>query len=140
MASNKGELALALGFVLLGLLWIVRAATMPLWEGFAPASGFMPLCYGVILVGLAGAIVTRLLRTPAVAEEPVAKALVVLAVVAATIVGLGLVGFAISIFLRLLVLFAAVERLPIGRSILVAGGTTAVLYLVFKTWLGVPLP
>ena len=136
----KGELALALVFVALGVLWIVRAATMPLWDGFAPASGFMPLWYGVLLVVLAGAVAAPLFLRTAPAEEPVGKPLLVLAVVAATIVGFGLVGFAISIFLLLLVLFAVIERLPLGRSILVAAGTTAVLYLVFKTWLGVPLP
>ena len=136
----KGELALALVFVALGVLWIVRAATLPLWEGFAPASGFMPLWYGVILVVLAGTIAASLFRQRAAVEEPIGKALVVLAVVAATIVGLPVAGFAASIFLLLLVLFAAVERLALGRSLLVAAGTTAVLYLVFKTWLGVPLP
>jgi hypothetical protein len=111
---------------------------MPLWDGFAPGSGFMPLWYGVILIGLAGAVIV--LARDARLEEPVGKALVVLAVVAAAILGFSLIGFAPSVFLMLLVLFAAVERLPLARSILVAAGTTAVLYLVFKTWLGVPLP
>jgi hypothetical protein len=134
---SRGELALALAFVALGILWIARAATMPLWEGFAPASGLVPLAYGVILVGLAGAIVFRPEKKP---EEPAGKALVVLAVLAASIAGLRLAGFSISIFLLLLVLFFVVERLPLARSVLVAAGTTAVLYLVFKTWLGVPLP
>jgi putative tricarboxylic transport membrane protein len=137
----KGELGLALVFIALGALWIFRAVRMPLWEGFAPASGFMPLWYGVILIGLAGAVAANLaLRGAEKTEEPVGKPLVVIAVVAATIVGLQLAGFAVSVFLLLLVLFAAVERLPLGRSILVAAGTTAVLYLGFKTWLGVPLP
>lgn len=138
MRLAKGELALALAFAALGALWIARAATMPLWDGFAPASGFMPLWYGVVLIALAGSIV--FLGRETGAEEPVGKPLVVLAVVAATIVGLWLIGFAPSIFLMLLVLFAVLERLPLARSILVAAGTTAVLYLVFKTWLGVPLP
>ena len=137
MKVSKGELALALAFSALGVLWIVRAASMPLWDGFAPASGFMPLWYGVLLVALAAAVAFTAEKK---LEEPVGKALVVLAVVAATILGLKLIGFAPSIFLMLLVLFAAVERLPLVRSIAVAGGTTAVLYLVFKTWLGVPLP
>jgi hypothetical protein len=33
-----------------------------------------------------------------------------------------------------------VERLPIVKSALVAAATTAVLFLIFKTWLGVTLP
>ena len=137
MKASKGELALTLAFAALGALWIARAATMPLWDGFAPASGFMPLWYGILLVALAAAVAFTAQKQP---EEPVGKALVVLAVVAATIVGLKLIGFAPAIFLMLLVLFAAVEKLPIVRSIAVAAGVTAVLFLVFRTWLGVPLP
>jgi hypothetical protein len=133
----KGELALVLAFAALGVLWIARAATMPLWDGFAPASGFMPLWYGVILIVLAVAVAVTSGPTP---EEPVGKALVVLAVVAATILGLKLIGFAPAIFLMLLVLFAVVEKLALARSVLVAAGVTAVLFLVFRTWLGVPLP
>lgn len=138
MTVSKGELALALALIALGGLWIVRAATMPLWDGFAPGSGFMPLWYGVILIGLSAAVIA--FSTDKKLEEPVGKPLVVLVVVAATILGLSLVGFLVSIFLLLLVLFLVVERLPPARSLVVAAGTTAVLYLVFKTWLGVPLP
>lgn len=142
LEAVKGELALALFFAALGALWVAQGARMPLWDGFAPASGFMPLWYGLILIALAGAIgASRVLRSGAVQPgEPAGKPLVVLAVLAATIVGLGLIGFAPSVFLLLLVLFAVVERLPLVRSIVVAAATTAVLYLVFKTWLGVPLP
>ena len=133
-----GELALALFFALLGALWIVAALRMPLWSGFVPDSGFMPLWYGAVLLGLAGAIV--FLSRERKAEQPVGKPLVVIAVIAATILGFDLVGFAPSIFLLLLVLFAAVERLPLARSLVVAVAVSAVLYLVFKTWLGVRLP
>jgi hypothetical protein len=142
LGAVRGELGLALLFAALGGLWIAKAASMPLWEGFAPDSGFMPLWYGIILTALAGAILANLVlrKEPAGAEEPIGKPLIVLAALAAAIAGLGLVGFAPSIFLLLLVLFAVVERLPPGRSILVAAGTTAVLFLIFKTWLRVPLP
>ena len=133
-----GELALALFFALLGALWIVAALRMPLWSGVVPDSGFIPLWYGAVLVGLAGAILV--LNKDRKEEEPVGKALVVIAVLAATVLGLQLAGFLPSVFLMLLVLFAAIERLPLARSIAVAAATTAVLYLVFKTWLGVALP
>ena len=139
MKALRGEHALALFFAALGALWIVRAAGMtPLWDGFAPGSGFMPLWYGVLLIALSGAIIFLAIEKKP--EEPVGKVLVLLAVIAATIVGFKLAGFAPSIFLMLLVLFAAVEKLPLLRSVLVAAGTTAVLFLVFRTWLGVPLP
>jgi hypothetical protein len=92
-------------------------------------------------VGLAAAIIGSLyLGKGAMREEPIGKPLVVIATLAATIVGFNLVGFATSIFLLLVVLFAAVERLPLARSIGVAAAVTAVLFLVFRTWLGVRLP
>lgn len=133
-----GEVLLALFFALLGILWIVAALRMPLWDGFVPQSGFMPLWYGVILAALAGAIL--LFNREKKAEEPVGKALVVVALLAAAIVALELAGFVLALFILLLVLFTTVEKLPLGRSALVAAATTAVLYLVFKTWLGVKLP
>ena len=36
LKAAKGELGLALFFAAVGVLWIVRAARMPMWEGFAP--------------------------------------------------------------------------------------------------------
>ena len=137
-----GEVVLALFFAVLGILWMVAALRMQLWAGFVPQSGFMPLWYGITLTVLAAAILANLFlnRMPGKAEEPIGKPLIVLAVLAATIVGLERVGFAPSVFLLLLVLLGAVERLPIIRSIAVAAATTAVLFLIFRTWLRVALP
>jgi hypothetical protein len=137
-----GEVLLALFFAVLGILWMVAATSMPLWAGFVPQSGFMPLWYGITLTALAGAILANLFlnREPGKKEEPIGKALIVVAALAAAIFGLNLIGFAASIFLLLLVLFAAVERLPIVRSLVVAAAVTAVLFLVFRTWLRVALP
>jgi hypothetical protein len=66
--------------------------------------------------------------------------LVVLGALVAAVAALPLAGFAVSVFALLLFLYAAVERLPVLTSGVVSGVTTGVLYLVFKTWLGVPLP
>ena len=136
-----GELILALFFALLGGLWLAAAARMPLWQGFIPQSGFLPLWYGITLFGLAAAILARLYfeKQPR-KEEPIGKPLVVIALIAATVLGFDLIGFAPSVFLLLLVLFAAVERLPLARSAAVAAAVTAVLFLIFRTWLRVPLP
>jgi Tripartite tricarboxylate transporter TctB family len=137
-----GEVVFTALLAVLGIIWIVAALRMPFWEGFAPQSGFMPLWYGIILTALSAAILANLYmqKEPGKAEQPIRKPLIVLAALAAGIAGLELVGFGPSVFLLLLVLFAAVERLPIGRSVLVATGTTAALLLIFKTWLGVTLP
>jgi hypothetical protein len=137
-----GELVLALFFVALGLLWVSAAIRMPLWEGFAPQSGFMPLWYGVILVGLTATVVVNLFRQKdgAKGEEPIRKPLIVLAAFAACIAGLEPMGFGPAVFLMLVFMFVFVERLAIVRSVLVAGATTAILFLIFRTWLKVTLP
>lgn len=143
MRLLRGELALALLFAALGGLWVARAAGMPWWEGFAPDSGFLPLIYGVLLLGLVLAVIAQVLAAPAPAGAPgesIRKPLVVLAALAASVAALPFAGFAISVFALLLFLYARVERLPFLTSAAVSGVTTGVLYLVFKTWLGVPLP
>lgn len=141
MASSKGELALALAFAALGALWLVRALGMPLWEGFAPSSGFLPLVYGVLLLALAAAVGVQLLRArTAPAGEALRKPLVVLGALLAAVAALPYAGFAISVFCLLLFLYGWVERLKLVPSAVVSAVTTGVLYLVFKTWLGVPLP
>jgi putative tricarboxylic transport membrane protein len=139
MKAGKGELALALLFVALGALWVVRAVQMPLWDGFAPSSGFLPLAYGALLVALAVAAVVQL-RKSAPTDEPVRKPVTVLGALAVAVAALPFAGFAISVFALLLFLYAGIERLRIVPSLIVSAGTTGVLYLLFKTWLGVPLP
>ena len=141
MRLLKGELALALVFVATGVLWIARAARMPKWEGFAPDSGFLPLIYGGLLAALALAAVAQILiGGPVAVREEVRKPLLVLAALTATVAALPFAGFAISVFLLLLFLYGFVERLPWLNATVVSAATTGALYLVFRTWLGVPLP
>jgi hypothetical protein len=141
VSASKGELVLALVFAALAVLWIAKGATMSWWQGFAPDSGFLPLVYGVLLFFLAAAVLVQLLTTREERPgEAIRKPLVVLGALVATVAALPLAGFAISVFALLLFLYAAVERLPLVTSGVVSGATTGVLYLIFKTWLGVPLP
>ncbi|HYI86365.1 MAG TPA: tripartite tricarboxylate transporter TctB family protein [Burkholderiales bacterium] len=141
LRADKGELGLALFFAAVGGLWIFRAARMSLWDGFAPDSGFLPLIYGVLLSALALAAVAQILTAgEGGPTEAFRKPLLVLAILIATVSALPVVGFAISVFALLLFLYAVVERLPWLNAALVSAATTGVLYLVFKVWLGVPLP
>lgn len=140
--AAAGEVALALTFAAIGIVWIVVAVRLPFWEGFAPQSGFLPLLYGIALVGLSAAIVVGLLTATEAAEtrDPIGKPLLVLGALAATVIGLEAAGFAVAIFVLLLFLFVIVERLPVVASVVVASITTVTLVLLFRTWLGVPLP
>lgn len=136
----KGELGLALFFVLVGALWIFKGARMPLWEGFAPDTGFLPLLYGVLLTGLAGALFVQLLKGSPASAGTNRKPLVVAAALAVAVAALPYAGFVISVFALLLFLYAVVEKLPWLSSALASAGTTGGLYLIFKVWLSVPLP
>ena len=138
----SGNVGLALLFSGVGLVWILGSLGLPFWEGFAPQSGFLPLFYGLMLTALALASLAVAYLQPEAAPDapPVVKPLVVLVALTAAVVGIDVAGFGPAVFLLLLFLFAAVERLPIIRSTLVAAGTTAGLILIFRTWLGVPLP
>lgn len=141
LRAAKGELALALIFAATGGVWIARAAGMPLWEGFAPHSGFLPLIYGILLAGLALSVIAGLLiRGSANVHEEIRKPLLVLAALTAAVAGLEFVGFLAAIFLMLMFLYAVIERLPVLIATLVSAAMTGALHLVFKTWLGVPLP
>ena len=141
LRADKGELGLALFFAAVGGLWIFRAARMPLWEGFAPDSGFLPLIYGLLLTALALAAAGQVLSAGETGPtQEYRKPLLVLAVLIATVTALPFAGFILSVFALLFVLYAVVERLPWLNAALVSAATTGVLYLIFKVWLGVPLP
>lgn len=138
----NGDVGLALLFAGLGLLWLIGSLGLPFWEGFAPQSGFLPFFYGLLLTGLALAILLGafLDTEKRFDEQPIGKPLAILVALTAAAVGVPAAGFGVAVFILLLFLFAAVERLPVLRSILVAGATTAALILIFRTWLAVPLP
>ncbi len=137
----RGELVLALFFTLIGALWILRALRMPLWEGFAPDSGFLPLVYGVLLATLAAVVLLQLaLAKDSSNAETIRKPLIVMGALIAAVAALPIVGFVISVFALLVFLYAGVERLRLLPSAIAAAAITGSLYLVFKAWLGVPLP
>ena len=137
----RGELVLALFFTLIGALWIFRALRMPLWDGFAPDSGFLPLVYGVLLAALAAAVLVRLaLAKDSSNAETIRKPLIVMGALITAVAALPIAGFVVSVFALLFFLYAAVERLRLVPAGIAAGAITGFLYLIFKVWLGVPLP
>ncbi len=141
--AAPGEIALGLAFVGVGAFWIITAIQQPMWDGFAPSSGFLPMIYGALLIGLSIAALLLEAHGGGTALDPsgtVQRPLVVIAILAAGIAGLESAGFAVSIFLTTFFLFKLAEKLPLVPSLMIAGGTALTLTLVFRTWLGVPLP
>ncbi|MGL4241339.1 MAG: tripartite tricarboxylate transporter TctB family protein [Beijerinckiaceae bacterium] len=143
LRAAPGEIALGLIFAAAGAFWIVSSLRMPLWEGTAPASGFLPLIYGGLLVALALAALaveaTSAEQTEA-ERGPLGKPAMVIGALAAGIAGIEPAGFAAAMFLAMLFLFRIAEKLPLLPSLAASAGSALVLTLVFRTWLGVPLP
>jgi len=138
-----GELILCLIFIGTGAFWIAVAARMQMWDGFAPASGFMPLVYGVLmaLLAVAATLVDVVKgKNDAEPKDPVGRPLMVLLALAAGVAGVEVAGFPVSMFLAMLFLFRVAERLPLVASLATSAVSALVLTLVFRTWLGVPLP
>lgn len=139
----EGELILCAVFIATGLFWVAVAAGMPLWDGFAPASGLLPLLYGALLAALAlAATLVDVLgrRGDGEARTPVKRATIIVLALAAGAAGIETAGFFASMLLMMLFLFRIAERLPLVSSIAAATGVSAGFTLVFRSWLGVPLP
>jgi hypothetical protein len=141
--ANRGEIILGLALAGVGAFWILTAVKLPIWDGFAPSSGFLPLIYGVLLIGLS---IAALLLEPHggnTTDNPagtIQRPLVVIAALAVGVAGINLAGFSVSMFLTMFFLFKVAEKLPVIPSLVVASVSALVLTLIFRSWLGVPLP
>lgn len=142
IAALKGELAFAALFAVVGLVWTVRSFELPFFDGFAPDSGFLPLVYGVLLLGLSTAVIVTLFVSPpdVSGREPLKKSMLILGTLVVGVASISWLGFAIPLFGMMLFMYAYVERLPIIRSVVVSAATTSVLVLIFEHWLHIPLP
>jgi hypothetical protein len=143
LRAMGGELALCTVFIATGAFWVAGASGLQLWDGFAPATGFLPLVYGILLavLGIAATAVDVLSADgDAEAKSPPGRPLMIILALAAGVAGIETAGFFASMFLSMLFLFRVAERLPLVTSVGVAAGSSLALTLVFRTWLGVPFP
>jgi putative tricarboxylic transport membrane protein len=138
----NGERVMAGVFGLIGVLWVSQALRLRYWGDFAPGSGFLPLWLGGILVALVVAylIVSRFTQSTVEATVYPRRPLIVGGGLLACVAVIELLGFVVSIAAYIAFLLLVVERRPAAQSAAVAIGTPVVLFLLFKTWLKVPLP
>ena len=139
------------GFVLLVLSgFVIREAwLMPPSATFGPGSGFLPFWLGVLLALLAMILLGTAWRREATGKDgkppfPGVKALIaigsVLGGLVAYIILLEVLGFLMDTFLYVAFLMGVVEREKWLMTLLVAGFTTAGLYIIFQILLGITLP
>lgn len=143
MTWLTGERALAVAFAALGVLFAVNARELRYMDEFAPGAGFLPFWLGLLLVGLVIVFVFKTRAPKADKEAPLRenrKVLVVTAGLAACVALIDWLGFAVPMAAYLLYLTRGVDRRGWGSSIALSVSTTLCLYLVFRMWLGVPLP
>jgi hypothetical protein len=138
-----GERALAVVLGALGLLFAVKSRELKYMDEFAPGAGFLPFWLGLIVVGLVIVFVlTTRGRAAGEREGPRAgrKVFAVGAGLVACVVFIEWIGFAAAIAAYILYLARWIENRRWGLSLGLAAGTTLALYVVFRVWLGVPLP
>lgn len=138
-----GDLALSAVFAALGLVWVMGAAELPRWDRETPGPGFLPLVFGVLLLGFAAVSAAQAILTPAGPAEDQAglrKPLMVLLITAGAVTALETAGFVLAIFAMLFALYAVVERKAPVPALLAAAAVTGSLHVIFAVCLAVPLP
>lgn len=124
---------------------VESARLLPYGVVRAPGPGFFPWWTSVVLAILSLVLLGQALRQPIAqrfGEDPgrVVRVTGVLAVLAVYSLVLDVVGYPIATFLVVLFMLRVTEphrwAVALGVAVLAAGGS----YLVFATWLSVPLP
>ncbi len=138
-AARSSGTWVALGLILIGGYWVFEALRIGVWFDGQPASGFLPLVYGALLIVFSGLA----LRSWQASDEEaggIGKPLAIVAIILVTVLGLEVVGAAAGLFLMMFVIFVFIERFAVLKSFIVSAAVAGVLILVFRVWLGAPLP
>ena len=138
----RGEIVAGVLCGLFAILWIATALGLPYMGDYAPGSGFLPLWLGVCLLVLSVIHVGSRLRAPALAQRAGhwRKVVAVTLGLVVCVAVIELLGFVVAVGAYLLFLLRGVEKEPWRTSLGVSVGTIAVLFLLFRVWLHVPLP
>jgi putative tricarboxylic transport membrane protein len=140
--------------LLLGLFLAIRSTDLIIWSRSGPGAGFFPLIIGLIicilsLILLLQYILSKRARgktkaAPRGMPEQEKPALIKVSSYLLLMVLYGLLmkslGFFITTFLFLFVILKYTERQGWRRTLLIGSIATVASYLLFETYLGVPLP
>jgi putative tricarboxylic transport membrane protein len=122
---------------------------MPPSATFGPSAGFLPLWLGVLLAILATILLLTSWTRPASEKDgkpifPGRQAVLAITLVmvglAAYILLIEVLGFVVDTFLFIVFLMKAVEHEKWPLSLMIAAGTTVVLFVTFQILLQITLP
>jgi putative tricarboxylic transport membrane protein len=118
----------------------------PYWTPNGPGSGFLPFWLGLVMAGLAAALLVGAVRRPDPGEAwlPHGRGLVRLIVIVLGTVAfvwlLPVLGMTLATFLFLIGILRFLERHSWFATVGVAVGMSAANWLIFIHWLSVPFP
>lgn len=125
--------------VVMGLFWVVMAFDYRLWVRRGPGGGFFPLIGGALAVIFSLLYLYGEFKKPTAAEINVKFLYPILAVLG-VLIGSYVIGLIPCMLLYIFLWLWRYEKYPLSTCIYVSAGTIVALYLVFVTWLSVPLP
>jgi putative tricarboxylic transport membrane protein len=136
----SGAILVALGFYI-----VAQARFWNYYNPDGPGPGFFPTWYGLLMIGLALALIisTALKPRPQEARKDLGgmkRALITWLAFAACIATMGILGFRLSFALFTFFLVAFVFQRTLLAAGLTAVGATAAFYVVFPVLLSVQLP
>jgi putative tricarboxylic transport membrane protein len=129
----------------LGLYIVTQARFWNYYNPDGPGPGFFPTWYGLLMIGLALALIISTALKPKPQEQRkdwvgTKRALITWLIFAGCVAVMGVLGFRLSFALFTFILVAFVFQRTLVAAALTAAGATASFYVVFPVLLGVQLP
>jgi hypothetical protein len=151
---NRRDFASSLTLLLIGLFLVSQSRKYSVWGRTGPEAGFFPLVVGIIILGLSLILFIETIGWSRVKGRGIASTskagdkaapnflraacYAVLTLLYALFIAK--VGFLIATFLFLFLILKYGERQGWRTTVLLGTIVTLASYLLFRSWLGVPLP
>jgi putative tricarboxylic transport membrane protein len=140
---NRADTVIGAGLTIAFLAMALAALQLPYWAQFAPGAGFAPVWFALAGGAISAYVAFRGLGAPVPGRISRPGSVRVAIAVAALVVAMAVVpytGFLIAVSAYLLVVTLGVERMRPIHALAAAGGTVALIYVLFAVVLRVPFP
>ena len=142
---RNGDVVSGAVLAALGLYIVTQARVWNYSSPDGPGPGFFPIWYGLLMIGLALALIISTALKPKPQESRrdwagTKRSLIAWLAFAACIAIMGILGFRVSFALFTFFLVAYTFQRPLVVAALTAVGATAAFYIVFPVLLSIQLP